>query len=80
MIKEGFCEDSTLCDCGLRIYSKSSQLVFRIVCICIDHMMLVKKMCHYGGTGDDYTRNPDGDRGDRPGDWHQGDRDDRPDD
>ena len=30
--------------------------------------------------GDDYTRQPDGDRGDRPGDWHQGDRRDCPDD
>ena len=25
------------------------------------------------------SRNPDDDRGDRPGDWHQGDRDNRPD-
>ena len=78
MMEGGCCEDSTLCDCGLRIYSKSIQLVSRIVCVCIDHMMLVRKVCHYGGTGDDCTRHPDGDRDDRPGDWHPVDRCDRP--
>ena len=52
MMKGGCCEDSTLCDCGLRFYSKSIQLVSRIDRICIDHMMLVKKLCHFAGTGD----------------------------